>query len=354
MRIEAHGWGWRHAGRAAWALRGLDLAIDDGERVLLLGPSGAGKSTLLAALAGLLDPSGGGEAEGSLLVDGRSPRSARDATGLLLQDPESQLVMGRSGDDVAFGLENRCVPTEQIWSRVDAAFEAVGFHYGRDHPTHALSGGEQQRLALAGTLALWPSLLLLDEPTAILDTEGASLVVAVLRRVLDRIGATMLLVEHRVDAVVELVDRVVVLEAGGGVVADGAPWQVFARHGDELLAAYARAGRDVASLEKKLRYAATQSQLVQDFARLARRHGVKIVSETYEETRGPQPSLSAELAVQGDYPALRDFVRDLSVLPTWSEVQEVRLESAQGAASQRGRIRIVTYRQAPADTGKPS
>jgi Tfp pilus assembly protein PilO len=127
-----------------------------------------------------------------------------------------------------------------------------------------------------------------------------------------------------------------------------------ARHGDALLAAYARASKDVASLEKKLRYAATQSQLVQDFARLARRHGVKIVSETYEETRGPQPSLSAELAVQGDYPALRDFVRDLSVLPTWSEVQEVRLESAQGAASQRGRIRIVTYRQAPADAGKPS
>ena len=237
MRIEAHGWGWRHAGRAAWALRGLDLEIGDGERVLLLGASGAGKSTLLAALAGVLDPSGGGEAEGSLLVDGRSPRSARDSTGLLLQDPESQLVMGRAGDDVAFGLENRCVPAGEIWSRVDAALAAVGFPYGRDHPTHALSGGEQQRLALAGTLALWPSLLLLDEPTANLDPGGAALVVDVLRRVLDRIGATMLLVEHRVDAVVDLVDRVVVLEAGGGVLADGAPWQVFARHGDELLAA---------------------------------------------------------------------------------------------------------------------
>ena len=127
-----------------------------------------------------------------------------------------------------------------------------------------------------------------------------------------------------------------------------------ARHGDELLAAYARASRDVASLERKLRYAATQSQLVQDFSRLARRHGVRIVSETYEEARGPQPSLSAELAVQGDYPALRDFVRDLSSLPTWSEVQEVRLESAQGAAGQRGRIRIVTYRQAPAERAEPS
>ena len=235
--IRARGWGWRHAGRRDWAVRGLDLRIEAGERVLLLGRSGAGKSTLLAGLAGLLDPAGGGEAEGTLRVAGRDPRDARDATGLLLQDPESQLVMGRAGDDVAFGLENRCVPGDQIWPRVDAALEAVGFRYGRDHPTHALSGGEQQRLALAGVLALRPSLLLLDEPTANLDPDGAELVRDVLRRVLDRIGATLVMVEHRVDEVVEMADRAVVLEAGGGVVADAAPWQVFARHGDELAAA---------------------------------------------------------------------------------------------------------------------
>ncbi|MDQ3345478.1 MAG: ATP-binding cassette domain-containing protein, partial [Chloroflexota bacterium] len=120
-RIDARGWGVRHPGRRDWALRGLDLTIEAGERVLLLGPSGAGKSTLLAAMAGLLDPAGGGEAEGSLLVDGLDPRATRDRTGLLFQDPESQIVMGRAGDDVAFGLENRCVPTDGIWPRVDAA-----------------------------------------------------------------------------------------------------------------------------------------------------------------------------------------------------------------------------------------
>jgi energy-coupling factor transport system ATP-binding protein len=232
--VEAIGWGWRHAGRRAWAVRGLDLRIEAGERVLLLGPSGAGKSTILLGLAGLLDPSGGGEMEGTLRVAGREPRAARDATGLLLQDPDAQLVMGRAGDDVAFGLENRCVPADQIWSRVDAALDAVGFRYGREHPTHALSGGERQRLALAGTLALRPSLLLLDEPTANLDPGGTAQVRDVLRRVLDRIGATLVMVEHRIDEAVELVDRVVVIEAGGGVVADGAPWQVFARWGDEL------------------------------------------------------------------------------------------------------------------------
>jgi energy-coupling factor transport system ATP-binding protein len=233
-RIELRGWGHRYPGRREWALRGVDLAIEPGERVLCLGPSGAGKSTLLLALAGLVDPSAGGESEGVLLVDGRDPREARDRSGMLFQDPESQLLMARAGDDVAFGLENRCVPTDAIWPRVDAALRAVGFPYPPSHPTHALSGGEQQRLALAGTLALNPGLLLLDEPTANLDPDGAAELRRVLDLVLERSGATMVLVEHRVDEAVALVDRVVVLEAGGGVVADGAPRDVFREHGSAL------------------------------------------------------------------------------------------------------------------------
>jgi len=225
-RIEARGWGLRHPGRREWAVRGLDLTIDAGERVLLLGASGAGKSTLLTALAGLVDPSVV-DTEGELLVDGRDPREARDRTGLLFQDPESQIIMGRAGDDIAFGLENRCVPGDGIWPRVDAALAAVDFPYGRDRPTHALSGGEQQRLALAGTLALRPGLLMLDEPTANLDPDGATEVRAVLARVLERLGATLVLVEHRVDESLPLIDRVVVIAGGGGVLADGSPRDVF-------------------------------------------------------------------------------------------------------------------------------
>jgi len=233
-RIEARGWGLRHPGRRDWALRGLDLTIEAGERVLLLGTSGAGKSTLLTAIAGLVDPAGGARTEGTLLVDGVDSRAARERSGLLFQDPESQIVMGRAGDDVAFGLENRCVPTDGIWSRVDAALAAVDFPYPRDRPTHALSGGEQQRLALAGTLALQPGLLLLDEPTANLDPAGAAELRDVLGRVLDRLGATLILVEHRLDEALSLVDRVVVIEAGGGVVADGEPRDVFRAHGAAL------------------------------------------------------------------------------------------------------------------------
>ncbi|MFL1437885.1 ABC transporter ATP-binding protein [Nocardiopsis protaetiae] len=237
-RVELSGWGWRHAGRDAHTLRGVDLTIEPGERVLLLGASGTGKSTLLHALAGLTGEDGaiGGEEEGLLLVDGEQARRGRAGVGLVAQDPESQIVMARVGDDVAFGPENLGVPPEEIGGRVHEALEAVGFPYGPRHPTGALSGGEKQRLVIAGAMAMRPRLLLLDEPTANLDPAGAELVRGVLGRLLERAGATMVLVEHRVAEVVDLVDRVVVLEAGGGVIADGTPEEVFAAHGASLAA----------------------------------------------------------------------------------------------------------------------
>ncbi|WP_460863101.1 ABC transporter ATP-binding protein [Nocardiopsis coralliicola] len=236
-RVRFTGWGWRHAGRPGWALRGVDLAIEPGERVLLLGPSGAGKSTLLHALAGLTGSEGaiGGEQEGDVEVDGAPPRRGRGAA-LVAQDPEAQLVMARAGDDVAFGLENLAVPPAEIGPRAAAALDAVGFPYPPDRSTAALSGGEKQRLVAAGALALQPRLLLLDEPTANLDPDGAALVRGLLARIAAESDATMLLVEHRVADVADLVDRVVVVDPGGGVSADGPPAEVFARQGAALAA----------------------------------------------------------------------------------------------------------------------
>lgn len=233
--IAAGGWGWRHPGRNGWAVRHLDLTIHEGERVLLLGASGSGKSTLLTHLAGLVDNRGGGEAEGSLSVLGGSPLAARARTALLMQDPEAQLVMSRAGDDVAFGLENRGVPTNDIWPRVRAALDTIGWRYGPNRPTDQLSGGEQQRLALAGVLALEPELLLLDEPTANLDPHGAAAVRDALNRILADRPMTMVLVEHRVAEWLPLVTRVVVMAEGGGILLDGTPAEVFVGH-DELLA----------------------------------------------------------------------------------------------------------------------
>ena len=222
-RVTARGLGVRHASRRAWALTGVDLVVEPGERILLTGASGAGKSTLLAALAGILDPEGS-EVTGELTVDGGSPRSARGRLGFLAQDPDSQLVMTRAGDDVAFGLENAGLAPDLIWPRVDEALGAVGFPYGRDRPTQALSGGEKQRLVLAGVLARRPGLLLLDEPTAQLDPVGAALVrTAVARSTGDR-GATTIVVDHDAAPWLPLVDRVVEV-VPGGTVEHGPDWR---------------------------------------------------------------------------------------------------------------------------------
>jgi energy-coupling factor transport system ATP-binding protein len=215
--------GVRHAARRAWALTGVDLVVEPGERVLVTGASGAGKSTLLAAVAGILDDQGA-EATGELTVDGRPPRAARERLGMLAQDPDSQLVMTRAGDDVAFGLENAGVPAGEIWPRVDAALAAVGFGYGRDRPTQALSGGEKQRLVLAGALARRPGLLLLDEPTAQLDADGAALVRAAVARVTADRGCTLLVVDHDAGPWLPLVDRVVEV-VDGGLVEHGPDWR---------------------------------------------------------------------------------------------------------------------------------
>ncbi|MDQ1289464.1 MAG: energy-coupling factor transport system ATP-binding protein [Actinomycetota bacterium] len=246
VAVRARGWGWRYATRRAWALRGVDLDVAPGERVLLLGTSGSGKSTLLAGLAGLLDGGhdGTGDDEGTLDLDGVPAVRARHEavgagsarTGLLLQDPMAQTVLTRCGDDVAFGLENHAVPRAEIWPRVEEALDAVAFPYGASHPTAALSGGQRQRLALAGVLALRPGLLLLDEPTAMLDPDGAALLRGHVADVLAASGATCVVCEHRVAPWIDLVDRIVVLEAGGGVLADGSPREVLARRGTELAA----------------------------------------------------------------------------------------------------------------------
>lgn len=232
-RVCARDWGWRHAGRKNPALSGVDLDIALGERVLVLGPSGSGKSTLMGGLAGLLGGAEEGEATGTLTVDGVAPAQARGRVGLLMQDPEAQVVLARVGDDVAFGMENLGVAREEIWPRVEESLAAVGLSVPLDHSTTELSGGQKQRLALASILAMGPGLLLLDEPTANLDPSGVAEVRAAVETVVERTGATVVVVEHRVDVWASLVDRVIVV-ADGAIAADGPLRQVLAQQGDTL------------------------------------------------------------------------------------------------------------------------
>ncbi|MBV7364252.1 ATP-binding cassette domain-containing protein [Actinomycetaceae bacterium TAE3-ERU4] len=231
--IEARGWGWRHSTRSRFAVRGLDLRIEAGQKVLLLGPSGAGKSTLLHALAGVLGADEG-EQEGSLEVCGIPASQARGQVGLVLQDPTSQIIVGKVGDDVAFGPESLGIERLEIWRRVTQALDAVGLEVDLPHRTQALSGGQKQRLALAGAIAMGPRLLLLDEPTANLDPQGVLEVRDAVISAQARTGATLVVVEHRVPIWADEVDRIVVLERGGGVRADGSPREVLSALGDQL------------------------------------------------------------------------------------------------------------------------
>jgi energy-coupling factor transporter ATP-binding protein EcfA2/energy-coupling factor transporter transmembrane protein EcfT len=227
---------WRPYGRREPVLREVTLSLAAGERVLLVGPSGSGKSTLLRALAGLLETVDAGELTGRVAVDGDAPGARPGAVGLVLQEPGAGVVAATVGRDVAFGPENVGLPRDRMPPVVAAALSAVGLgDLPHDTPTSALSGGQTQRLALAGALALDPSVLLLDEPTAMLDPGSAAEVRAAVATLVARDRRTLVVVEHVLGPWVDLVERLVVLSEDGRVAADGPVREVLARERCRLI-----------------------------------------------------------------------------------------------------------------------
>ena len=233
--LRVSGLTWRPAGRSAPTLDGLDLTFAPGDRVLLAGASGSGKSTLLRALAGLLDDTVG-DLDGTVSLHGREPQERPGAVGLLLQDPRDGVVAEHVGRDVAFGPENRALPRGEVRARAAAALDAVAFPYGADRATAALSGGEGARLALAGALALAPQVLLLDEPTAMLDPAAADAVRDAVRDAADTTGLTLVVAEHQLGPWLDVCTRLVVLHQGR-VLADGLLTDVLREQAEALLAA---------------------------------------------------------------------------------------------------------------------
>src|SRR5207244_9952427 len=203
------------------ALRSLDLEWEEGERLLLLGPSGAGKSTLALCLDGLIPHALDAHWEsGTLTVGGRDTRAATLAeltrdVGILFQDPETQLVMLATDDEIAFGLENLGLGRDEMGERIAEARAATGLGPTTPRRLDALSGGTKQRVALASLLAVRPRALVLDEPTANLDPIGAREVITAVAALAIRRERSFLMVEHRLDPLLRFIARVAVLGAVG-------------------------------------------------------------------------------------------------------------------------------------------
>lgn len=234
--LSVRGLTWRPIGRREPVLRDVNLEVPAGQKVLLAGPSGSGKSTLLRAIAGVLETNESGDLTGSVTIDGVIPHAAVGGFGLLLQDPADAVVAHRVGRDVAFGLENLAVPTSQMWAAVREALAAVRFPYDESHRSQACSGGELQCLALAGVVVMRPGLLLLDEPTSMLDPTAAATVRSVIVSTAAEYGATVIVVDHDLAPWVGEVDRMVVLAADGTVADDGPSSELLSTHAESLAA----------------------------------------------------------------------------------------------------------------------
>lgn len=204
------------------ALRGISFRITHGEKVALVGANGAGKSTLLLHTDGLLLPTKGQVVLGGVKLTRRTLRLARQSVGLVFQDPDDQLFMPTVAEDVAFGPANMGLTAEEIDRRVDEALAAVGASELREASPYRLSGGQKKRIAIATVLAMEPSVLVLDEPTASLDPRARRQLIDLVRA----FGHTSLVATHDLEMVLELCPRTLVLKAGV-VVADGDTETIF-------------------------------------------------------------------------------------------------------------------------------
>ena len=215
-------------GEVTYAVNGIDLEIEEGSFVAVLGHNGSGKSTLAKHMNAILTPT-----EGRVLVHGidtadeKRLLDVRSKVGMVFQNPDNQIVANVVEDDVAFAPENLGVPPEEIRRRVDAALRQVGMYEFRQHAPHLLSGGQKQRVAIAGVIAMQPDIIVLDEPTAMLDPQGREEVIATVTRLCRENGMTVILITPHMDECVGA-DRLVVMSEGR-IAADGSPREVFSQ-----------------------------------------------------------------------------------------------------------------------------
>jgi biotin transport system ATP-binding protein len=214
----SHTYGQADAARTV--LRDVTVRLEE-QRIGIIGANGSGKSTFVRMLNGLVTPS-----HGTVRVDGLDPdrdgREVRRRVGFCFTDPDAQIVMPTVAEDVAFGLRRRGLSKREVASRVEAALATYGLAGHADHPAHLLSGGQKQLLALASVLVTEPALLVLDEPTTLLDLRNASMVAAVV----ERLPQQVILVTHHLDLLADF-ERVLVFDETR-LVCDGTPAEAVA------------------------------------------------------------------------------------------------------------------------------
>ena len=210
------------------SLKGVSLEIERGSFVAVLGHNGSGKSTLAKHLNAILLPT-----EGKVLIDGidtadeNNLLKIRSTVGMVFQNPDNQIVANVVEDDVAFAPENLGVEPAEIRERVDNALKAVDMYEFRLHAPHLLSGGQKQRVAIAGVIAMQPEVIVLDEPTAMLDPKGRREVIDTVTKLCREKGITIVLITHHMSECIDA-DRLIVM-SNGDVVADGTPQEVFSQ-----------------------------------------------------------------------------------------------------------------------------
>lgn len=209
-------------------LDGISMSVEKGEFVALLGHNGCGKSTMAKHFNALLLPS-----EGKVYVDGMDTSDdekcydIRKKVGLVLQNPDNQLVASIVEEDVAFGPENLGIEPKEIRRRVDEALKKVDMYEYRLHAPYKLSGGQKQRVAIAGIIAMEPDCIVLDEPTAMLDPRGRDEVMSTIKKLNKENGITIVLITHYMDEAV-MADRVIVMDKGK-IITEGNPHEVFSK-----------------------------------------------------------------------------------------------------------------------------
>ncbi|MCS7116458.1 MAG: ATP-binding cassette domain-containing protein [Nitrososphaerota archaeon] len=231
--ISIKDYSFTYAGSSKPALTDVNLDVGEGEMVIIAGPSGCGKSTLLRSLIGLIPHMYSGIRSGSVIVDGldvsQTPISElAKRIGFVFQNPENQIFMFSVERDVAFGLENLQLPRDEIQERVRWACELLGITDLMERAPYELSDGQKQRVALAGVIAMKPRILILDEPTSLLDPYTARELIDLVKKLHDTLEITVLIVEHRLDLLLNVASRIVVMNEGR-IILDGRPEEVLTR-----------------------------------------------------------------------------------------------------------------------------